>query len=442
MEKLMVYLPHSSPRAEYIFTLMIRDLMGAEMVITSHYEEYFSYSGPRLEYGEKSSGVGIFIRSWGLLSEKTIQQQPIQFIKFKGYPAFFAVFDESSAFPFDVFSAAFYLVSRYEEYLPFAPDRYGRFQASASTAAAGKFLEVPILNIWADSLKAHILKVYPSAVFHIKKFRFIPSVDIDHAFAYRQRALYRILGGFGRSLLKGNMKDVLQRSYVLSGLQKDPYDQYEYIRAIHSSHGFDPFYFVLFADYGKDDNNVSLSGKAFQHLIRALHETGILGIHPSLTSGKDPTRLATEIKRLSSAVDGRIRTSRQHFLKVAFPGTYRQLIAHGITDDFSMGYASATGFRAGIADPFPFFDLSVNRSEPLVIHPVAVMDVTMKDYGRLSPQEAIALCRSVAGTIKSVNGEFVSVWHNESFDESGRWKGWRQVYEDLLATVSGLMSRE
>ena len=76
MEKLMVYLPHPSPRAEFIFTLLIRDLMGAEMLITSHYEEYFSYPGPRLEYGSKSSGVGIFIRSWGLLAEKTFSNNP------------------------------------------------------------------------------------------------------------------------------------------------------------------------------------------------------------------------------------------------------------------------------------------------------------------------------------------------------------------------------
>ena len=61
------------------------------------------------------------------------------------------------------------------------------------------------------------------------------------------------------------------------------------------------------------------------------------------------------------------------------------------------------------------------------------MDVTMKDYGRLSTEEAIQLGRSLVDTIKAVRGEFVSVWHNESFDSNGRWKGWSQVYEDLLA---------
>ena len=70
------------------------------------------------------------------------------------------------------------------------------------------------------------------------------------------------------------------------------------------------------------------------------------------------------------------------------------------------------------------------------------MDVTLKDYCKLSPEDAIGLSRSFADTIKAVKGEFVSVWHNESFDESGRWKGWRKVYEDLLGYTTGMMMRE
>jgi hypothetical protein len=77
-----------------------------------------------------------------------------------------------------------------------------------------------------------------------------------------------------------------------------------------------------------------------------------------------------------------------------------------------------------------------------MLHPVALMDVTLKDYCKISPEEAIVLSRSFVDTIMAVKGEFVSVWHNESFDETGRWKGWRKVYEDLLAYADGMMKRE
>ncbi|MCX6248588.1 MAG: polysaccharide deacetylase family protein [Bacteroidetes bacterium] len=432
MEKLMVYLPLVSTRAEYIFTLMIRDLAGAEMILTDRLGEYLSYSGPRLEYAPEPSGEGLFIRSCGLLSEQSIKEQSIGFLSVKGTPAFFPVNDERSAFPFDLFAAAFYLVTRYEEYLPFVPDKYGRFRASDSLAATGNFLQVPIVNIWSESLKDHLKQIYPSLRFREKKFRFLPTVDIDHAYAYRQRNLLRILGGYGRSLLHGNLKKIIQQSGVLLGYRKDPYDQYDAIREIHDRFGLSPLYFVLYADYGGDDNNVTRSGRTFLKLLHNLDDKGLLGIHPSLASGMDPGILQSEIRGLSEVLGHEITRSRQHFLKVSFPENFRGLVRHGITDDYSLGYASCIGFRAGIADPFPFFDLLSNRSEPLMLHPVALMDVTLKDYCGISAEEAKAVGRSVADAIKAVKGEFVTVWHNESFDETGRWKGWGSVYEDLL----------
>lgn len=60
------------------------------------------------------------------------------------------------------------------------------------------------------------------------------------------------------------------------------------------------------------------------------------------------------------------------------------------------------------------------------------MDVTLRDYYRLDAMSGIELSKSLVDAVKSVNGEFVSLWHNESFSESGRWKGWRLVYEEVL----------
>jgi hypothetical protein len=442
MEKIMIYMSRVSARGEYIFSLLLRDLMGAELVVTDHLKDYFSYQGPCLEYSTEPSGHGIFIHSCGLLVEKSLEPQTIGLFTYKECPAFFAIADDRSAFPFDLFAAAFYLVTRYEEYLPFIPDRFGRFRASDSIATAGKFLNIPVVNIWTEMLKHHIKSVYPAMKFHEKNFRYTPTIDIDHAYAYIQRTFLRTLGGYGRSLMLGDLNKIIQRTNVLLGKSRDPYDQYDYIREVHARFGWKPFYFILFAQHGKDDNNVTLSGKIFRQLLHDLDASGTVGIHPSLTSGKQAEVLQSEIDRLSKIIGHKIVNSRQHFLKVSFPGTCRELIKQGITDDYSLGYASNPGFRAGIADPFPFFDLVSNRSEQLIIHPVALMDVTLKDYLKTSPDEAIVLCRSFADTIKNVNGEFVSIWHNESFDESGRWKGWRKVYEDILSYTSDMMKNK
>ena len=426
-------MPCISERAEYIFSLLLRDLMGVELILTDRCEDYFSYSGPRIEYNDVPTGEGLFFQCCSLLQEKSVKPKDCKLFTYNNIPAFFPVKDKRSVLPFDLFAASFYLVTRYEEYLPFSPDKFGRFKASDSITTIGNFLKTPIVNLWVEMLKKHLGIAYPLLEFHEKKYRFVPSIDIDHAFAYKQHSLIRTLGGSFRSIMTGDLKKLAERMKVLLGRVKDPYDQYDYIREIHEQLGLHPYYFILFADYGRNDNNVSLSGSLFCKRIRNLDYRRTLGIHPSLTSGTNPDILQSEIKGLSELLGHHVHTSRQHFLKVSLPYTYHELIKNGITDDYSLGYASDPGFRAGIADSFPFFDLIANRAEKLIIHPVTLMDVTLKDYLGIAPTEAIALGRSFVNKIKAVNGEFVTIWHNESFDYSGRWKGWKEVYPEILS---------
>ena len=442
MDKLLVYIPEITPRSEFIFSLLIRNIIGARMEFTGRPEDYRSYNGPKIEYAGEPSGEGIFICSHGLLQESSVVLQNTDLFRAGDLPAFFKTPDDRSAFPFDLFAASFYLVSRYEEYLSFTPDRYGRFRAKDSIASTGKFLELPVVNLWAELLRKRILESYPDLQFCRKKFRFIPSIDVDHAYAYKQRPVERTIGGYGRSVIHGDWKKIGERTRVLLGMQQDPFDLYDFIREIHDRYQLDPLYFVLYADYGRNDNNVSLHGRKFRQLIRDLDSSKRLGIHPSLKSGKNPKLFKSEIRDLATALGRDIRISRQHFLKVSFPETYRRLLKNGIHEDYSLGYASTPGFRAGIADPFPFFDLLRNKETNLIIHPVTLMDVTMKDYCRMDPERAIRYGRSLADTIKALKGEFLSVWHNESFDETGRWKGWRRVYEDLLRYATASNSGE
>ena len=46
------------------------------------------------------------------------------------------------------FAASFYLISRYEEYLPHEKDMYGRYAHENSLAYKERFLQLPLINIW------------------------------------------------------------------------------------------------------------------------------------------------------------------------------------------------------------------------------------------------------------------------------------------------------
>jgi hypothetical protein len=62
------------------------------------------------------------------------------------------------------------------------------------------------------------------------------------------------------------------------------------------------------------------------------------------------------------------------------------------------------------------------------------MDVTMKNYLQMNPDEAWQLIEKLMQEVKNVNGTFVSLWHNESLKDSGQWAGWRKLFELILKT--------
>ena len=119
-----------------------------------------------------------------------------------------------------------------------------------------------------------------------------------------------------------------------------------------------------------------------------------------------------------------------------FPQTYQNLIAEGIQEDYSMGYPSKPGFRAGTAIAFPWYDLSKEEETTLLVHPLQVMDVTLKEYMDLSPDEAVSSIKNIIEQVRNVHGVFTLCWHNSSFSEIGSWTTWKFVFEDVLKMAS------
>jgi len=433
----LIYLPVITNRGRYIFKLFFDDLIGLDFSLTDSIEEFNSYTGPKINYSDEIIGKEIFIKPDRILFERDILSRQIPLSEIEGIPVFFCNPDLQVSLPFDPFAAAFYLVSRFEELNIFKGDRYGRFRSEDSIAHRGNFIRRPVVNLWANMVRDLLIRQYPALRPKEKKFRFIPTIDIDHAYAFGHRTLTRIIGGFSRDIGNGNSRNLLMRTKVMLGRVKDPYDTYDLIQQMHGAYGLKPLYFVLFADYGKNDNNVSLHNKEFRALIRKLDKEAEVGIHPSLASNRNFFLLKKEIVKLSRLLERNVIRSRQHFLKISLPKTYRNLLKLGIKHDYSMGYATDIGFRAGIADPFNFFDLIDNAETELTIHPVTIMDVSLRDYHGLNRQEGLDNIFSMIDTVRSVNGEFISLWHNESFSEMDRWKGWRMTYEAMMKYAAG-----
>lgn len=396
-------------------------------------ESFRSYEGAKIAYMKEDPGDGLFMEASGLLFEQEIFPREVAVRRIGEMPVIFESSRAAEGFPFDLLAASFYMVSRYEEYHAARHDQHGRFPAESSLAFHGRFLHMPVVNMWLDLFIKRLLERYSPLPLKREPYRYLPTIDVDHAYAYRHRPLHRTLGGLGRSLSHGNIRELVERLQVLGGVARDPFDSYSFIRDLHDRNHLSTIFFILFADYGRHDNNIPVNGSGMRELIGSLMRWSEIGVHPSIASSKHPSRLRREAEGLEALCGTGITRSRQHFLKFTLPSTFRRLCDLGITDEYSMGYATHPGFRAGIANPFTFFDVTRNEETLLKIHPVPVMDVTFREYLRLPPEESLDQIKQIIRQVRLYNGEFISLWHNESLSGSGRWRGWRQLYEAVVS---------
>lgn len=429
---MLIYSHSITTRVRYIFHVMIGDMLGLEVSFSSNKEEFVAAEGAKLSYTHTQLANEVHFRSLGLLHETGVKDQNIRISENEQGKYFFAHNSQDAALNFDVFGAAFFLLSRYEECLPHLRDKYNRFEASASFAHKHGFLTEPLVDQWLLRIRDILKDKYPELTFKKRKYTFISTIDIDNAYAYRNKGFMRTVGAFGRTILNFDLKELWDRIQVLSGFRTDPYDTYDFQLAVQEKYKLRTIYFFLLADYGVNDKNVPYYNQEFQSLIKHLGDYAEIGIHPGFNSNEKNERLKTEKKRLEKIIHRTVSQSRQHFLILHVPHTYQRLAENDITEDHSMGYAEHTGFRAGTCTPYRFYDLDLETPMDLTIYPFAVMEATLKYYMKLKPEEAKNHITELVQKVRDVDGTFIGLWHNETLSGRELWHGWRDVFVHMV----------
>lgn len=429
---LLIYTDELNPRIEYISRLIFTTILQNEVSFTQKSTEFLKSDLPKLNYSYEKFGDELYLKPHRFMHCRALIQPNIQPVWYNGEKYFF----ESSAdsvIPFDPLAASFYLVTRYEEYLPFTKEKYSRFPADESIMDKYGLLKKPLVNIWARLLGEKLKERYSEIQIPEPKFHFLPTIDVDNAWAYSNKGFLRTAGALVKATSKGEFTEVSQRLNVLRGKEKDPYDTYSFLDDTFKENREKVLFFFLVGDHKRYDKNVSWNSKSFQKLIRETAEKYTVGIHPSYSSSKKKgkKKLLDEIERLKKITGTEATKSRQHYLRLKFPRTYRRLIKAGIQEDYTMGYASRTGFRAGICTPYFFYDIKREAATTLKIIPFQVMDVTLRQYLNLQPEEAMAEIEALMQEVKNVGGTFSAIWHNESVNDEGEWKGYRKVFEKM-----------
>ncbi|MEP4947120.1 MAG: hypothetical protein ABJU26_06200, partial [Flavobacteriaceae bacterium] len=202
---LLIFTHKITNRLSYTARQIFEKILGIDITFTTKVEDFIKHSGPKITYSKQPLQNEFFIRSNDLLFEQGINDFNIKISDWDGIPCFFST-DAKSAVPFDVFSASFFLLSRYEEYLPHVKDSLGRFPAQESIAVQNHFLELPVVDLWAYKLLGTLKEVFPNIEHKKKAYRFTSIINVTTSHCYAFRGLVRNIGGFFYDLGRFKLK--------------------------------------------------------------------------------------------------------------------------------------------------------------------------------------------------------------------------------------------
>ena len=148
---LLIYTHKITPRVTYITRQVFSRILGIEIGHTTAVEDFIKHKGPKITYTRQPLQNEFFIQSSELLFQQGIEEVDIQMATWEDLPCFFSSAPRSNV-PFDILAASFYLLSRYEEYLPHVRDQHGRFPPAESIAYQHDFLRLPLVDLWANKL--------------------------------------------------------------------------------------------------------------------------------------------------------------------------------------------------------------------------------------------------------------------------------------------------
>jgi len=426
---LLVYTHKITPRVKYIFKQICIRILGVSVSFTTKIEDFIAHDALKISYTKQPLGNEIFIQSNHLLFEMGVSNMELEVMTWENTPCFFPC-DEKSAIPFDIFAASFYLLSRYEEYLSHVKDKFGRFIAEESLAFKHGFLDQPVVDIWAYKFKDVLQYKYPEFEFVNKPYRIQPVIDVPSAYLYQSKGIMRTFGGTLKDLLQFKLKNIYERYTVLLGFQRDPYDTFKYLinKQKQSSSIFRVFF--LIGDYSTFDKNINVQKRRFASLIKQVGDYCKIGLKTSYFALHDFAILKVEKLRMEAIINTNLEASRQSYSKLNLPESYRNLIALEIIEDYTMGYIDHIGFRAGTCTPFFFYDLDHDLQTPLCLHPYHVMDnALLKNQSLLDKKQVL---QKIMDNVKAVNGEFVSVFHNYTFNNDSKWEGFKELFNNIL----------
>lgn len=396
-----------------MFKHICTHVLGLELKFTTRIEEFIAHQDVKFSYGKKRLGNELFVQNVDLLLEQGLSDLKLKVMPWEESKCFFAV-SENSDVPFDIFAATFYLLSRYEEYLPHVKDDYGRFPASESLAYKKGFLKQPVIDIWAHKFKDILKKRFPEIKFKESEYTSVSIISVSHVFNFKNKGFLRSLVGTSIDLIKFKFSRVSDRIKVLVKIKKDPYDVFDELIFFIKKYKCRMVFMFQLSDYSAYDKNINYNRQNYKSIIKYAADYSQVGLRLGYFAIQNPEELKKEKKRFENIIHGPLQNVLNPKYNLTLPLHYSNLNELEIPNDYSMGYPESIGFRAGTSASFLFYDLNTEVTTPLTIHPYVFHSQACSTGETADIQIAI---EKLIGEIKNVQGTFRAIFKNRDFSE-------------------------
>ena len=362
-----------------------------------------------------------------------------------GNAGFARVDDSTARLNLDIFGSAFFMMSRYEEVALKSKDRFGRFPAADSVAVAEDFIERPIINEYLEVLWECMKVHWPSLARKERAYTQAITCDVDRPYQPGTNSAFKQIRTVGADIVVRKSPTRAAQSllnYVAAKTGNFRFDPYmsglERIMSVNERLGNRVTFYFIASDSGKSlDGDYSIEDPIIGKALKSLHERGhVIGLHPGITTFDNADGMLEERNRLSSVladqrIDQDLADVRQHYLLWRADLTPQIHESADFHMDSSMAFAERCGFRAGVCYDYPFFSIVERRKLNLRIRPLIVMDTTVTSESYMNfgtGTEAFQFISGLQDACRRVSGEFVLLWHNDSFEDEGH----KRLYESIL----------
>ncbi len=424
-----------SPRIHFTAKLLFQELMGTDYELIGWEEaSILPESALIVNYTDKPLENSLYIPDSGLLAEKGVRKALPTVEWQNGFPLLFPA-DNKGPVSFDLLAASFYLASGYAYYQANQFDKHGRYDENQLFIIKNQLHHEPWVHHYTKFL-SDCFRQFSSEIFtNPPQPDYEITWDIDNPWAFQHKKPLKQIRGLVKDALKGDFHILRHRWAVLNGNQKDPFDTYALMQEL-SPPAKTTLFFLL---NGKSpfDSAFGHENLQYRSLIKSFVEKGYTtGIHLSYESFQNGALIKEEKAALENIIDKQVIFSRQHFLKVKIPETPQLLERAGIKHDYSICPIHDIGFLFGMAQPFQWFDLTVNEAKDLTLHPTLVMDRSLQRYKGLKPEAALDSMEALKVKTYQAGGKFLILLHNETLSEFREWAGWQKPVSEFIANLA------